>query len=633
MTAVAATGKLARMAWWRRDEPEARAGAGSESAGAPPPLRRESAAERYRCADIAAVPGGDGEILVHRRGHETHLLPESTVDLLQRCATFRTLDDHCRALIRGLHLDASLHAPVRQELERLVALDLLTAHSQAWREAVAAHGAETTPRPPAITTVAIVTCDRPEAAIRSMESVIEAARRHGRQPALVISDDSRDPAKAARLSHEIGRLAADYPAITLVGRAEHERLATTLLREMGDDHEVREALHFALFGMPGQTTPGANRNALLLHQAGTAFLSLDDDTLCRLAPAPEGAQGLRLSSRPDPSRFWFYPDRDAALAVSEWQPIDPLALHEGYLGHTAAACVAALTDPAGLDLDEADGPLVRRSATGGRVAVTATGLAGDSGMVSPAYYLTLRGPSRERLLADYATLRDTRAVVRAVTRPTLSTASFLMTPCVGLDATTLLPPFLPAGRNEDGVFAHTLRTVSPDALIAHLPWVICHDPPEPRDFPPDARHLPLTSLSVAQAVILCLTATPLGPGGDPASRLAHAGRGLQEIAALPDPDLQELLYLQRLAQIGHHIAHLDESLRLYDDGPAAWADDLTTAIAAGREGLLRPEDCLPAELRDQDQPLAATRDLLRRFGLLLEVWPAVFAAARRLNAA
>jgi hypothetical protein len=622
-------GKLAAMGWWRRkggrDEDEA-TGAGGRPA---PPGR--TADERYRAADVVAIPAGSGEALVYRRGSPaSHLLPESAVDLLQRCTPFRTLDDHCRALIRDLHLDTSLHAPVRDELERLATLGLLTSHAQAWREAVAAHGAETEGMGPPISTVAIVTSDRPEAALRCVASVIAAVRRHDHEAAVVVSDDSRDPTHAARLRHEIGRLAADYLDLTHVGRAERDRLATALLRELGDDRELRETLHFTLFGSDGQITPGANRNVLLLHQAGKPFLSLDDDTLCRLAPAPGSEEGLALSSLPDPSQFWFYPDRDAALAA-EWQEVDPLALHEGYLGRTAAACVAALADPAGLDLDQADDPLLRRMAAGGRVAVTTTGLAGDSGMASPAYYLILRGPGRDRLLADYPVNRDTRAVVRAVTRPTLSTSPFLMTPCVGLDTSRLLPPFLPVGRNEDGVFAQLLRTVAPDALVAHLPWAISHDPPEQRAFEVGALHLPLTALSTAQAVILALTAAPLTPGGDPATRLAHAGRVLQEMADLPDGDLLEWLYLQRLAQIGRHIAHLDESLRLYDGGPAAWMEDVTAAIATGREGLLRPEECLPAELGQPGERLAATRDLLHRFGLLLVAWPALFAAARRIR--
>jgi hypothetical protein len=206
-----------------------------------------------------------------------------------------------------------------------------------------------------------------------------------------------------------------------------------------------------------------------------------------------------------------------------------------------------------------------------------------------------------------------------------------MTPCVGLDASRLLPPFLPVGRNEDGVFAQLLRTVAPDALVAHLPWAISHDPPEQRAFEVGALHLPLTALSTAQAVILALTAAPLTPGGDPATRMVHAGSALLAIADLPDGDLLEWLYLQRLAQIGRHIAHLDESLRLYDGGPAAWMEDVTAAIATGRGGLLRPEECLSAELGQPGERLAATRDLLHRFGLLLELWPAVFAAARRLD--
>ena len=631
MTGTAGAGKLTPMSWWRRQR-------GQEASGATEPVvqptpRRGDAEERYRAADVVAIPAGGGEALAYRRGcQSSHLLPESAVDFLRRCTTFRTLDDHCRELIRDLRLDASLHDPVRDELEQLATLGLLTTHGQIYKEAVAAHGAEKRPAPRVISTVAVVTCDRPDAAMRCVTSVIEAARRHGRSPAIVVSDDSRDAANAARLHEALERRRAEYPAITHIGRGERAQLSTALASAIGDDRGIRETIQFALFGDPGQITPGASRNALLLHRAGKPFVSLDDDTLCRVAPAPGLEDGLSLSSLPDPSQFWFYPDRQVALADPDWQPVDPLALHDRFLGRTAAACIAALEDPGGLDLDDADGPLLSRVGAGDRVAVTTTGLAGDSGMVSPTYYFTLRGPSRERLLADYATFRESRAVVRTVTRPTLSTGGFLMTPCVGLDTTNVLPPFLPVGRNEDGVFAQALRTVSPDALVGHLPWAIYHDPPETRGFAPDARHAPLTTLSLAQAIILCLSAAPLGRGGDPATRLERAGRLLRETASLADGDLLELLYLQRLAQIGHHLAHLDESLHLYGGRPPSWADDLNAAIAASRSGLNRPEDLLPVDPGDSTTGrLGAVRDLLHRFGLLLEAWPALFEAALCLS--
>jgi len=619
------------MGWWRRDEPEERADTEAESAATPQPPPPGLAAERYRCADVAAIPAGDGEVLVHVHGGATHALTEGAFDLLRRCTPFRTLDDHWRTLARDLNLDHGLRAPVREELVRLADLGLLIPHSQIWRDAVAGHAAGPGPERPAITAVAVLTCDRPDAARRCVMSVIDAARRHGRTPAIVVSDDSRDPAAAASLRREVTGLAADYPSVTHAGRAERVAFLDDLAREAGGDPDLYDALRFALLSEVDEVTPGANRNYLLLRHAGSPFLSLDDDTVCRLAPLPGHEGGLALSAAPDPTQFWFYPDRDAARDGVDWQEVDPLAAHEGFLGRTAATCVAALPDPDALDLDDADGALLRQLSTGSRVAVTAAGLAGDSGMASPSYYLALRGPSRERLIADYETSRETRAVARGVTRPTLSTGGFLMTPCTGLDATTLLPPFLPVGRNEDGVFSQTLRTVAPDALIAHLPWAIDHDPPEMRAFAPETRHAVLSSLPLAQAVSLSLSPTPLGPGGDPATRLQWAGRALQETAALPDPDLMEFLYLQRLAQIGRHIAHLDESLRLYDGGPEAWVDGLTAAIAAAREGLRRPEDLLPAHLGDPAQQLAAARDLLRGFGRLLETWPALFAAARRLN--
>src|SRR5262249_29491360 len=155
-------------------------------------------------------------------------------------------------------------------------------------------------------------------------------------------------------------------------------------------------IRFALFGDERcNVSVGANRNCLLLDTLGSLAFSADDDTLCRSAVAPDHEDTALVSSSYDPTEFRFFADRASALDSMTFAAADFLAAHEALLGR-AVADVTGCPD------------------SGGRVALTMPGLAGDSGMGSSRYYLALTGASRERLLASEETYRSalrTRAVV------------------------------------------------------------------------------------------------------------------------------------------------------------------------------------------------------------------------------
>jgi hypothetical protein len=156
------------------------------------------------------------------------------------------------------------------------------------------------------------------------------------------------------------------------GRKKKSRFAAALAAESAVPPEI---IRFALFGDERCTrSTGANRNALLLDAAGSLVLAVDDDTLCRIAPAPGSEAGLSFFSGYDPSEFWFFPDRGGATESVSFAGIDVLGCHEALLG-------SAVDGLGGL------------AETSGRVVMTLNALVGDSGMASPRYYLTLTGAS------------------------------------------------------------------------------------------------------------------------------------------------------------------------------------------------------------------------------------------------
>src|SRR5690349_15252336 len=84
--------------------------------------------KRYRCTDMISFPAGVGAVLAYNRINQSAvLLPSSDFELLNRCNTFKTLDEHAQTLASELKhdqliADLSTHAvsaPVGRFLKRV----------------------------------------------------------------------------------------------------------------------------------------------------------------------------------------------------------------------------------------------------------------------------------------------------------------------------------------------------------------------------------------------------------------------------------------------------------------------------------------------------------------------------------
>ncbi len=121
-------------------------------------------------------------------------------------------------------------------------------------------------------------------------------------------DDSLSAGAEERTRAALQELADRFKTrIRYAGRKEKSRFAAALAAESA---VPREIVDFALFGDAScERSTGANRNCLLLDTAGSLLLSVDDDTLCQIAGAPERETELSFFSGYDPTELWFFPDR------------------------------------------------------------------------------------------------------------------------------------------------------------------------------------------------------------------------------------------------------------------------------------------------------------------------------------
>lgn len=464
-----------------------------------------------------------------------------------------------------------------------------------------------------------MTRDRLPSLVACLESYLGNCRRHARSPEFVVADDSSIAEAPDRTKAALRELADRYNApIRYAGRQEKSRFAAALAAESAVSREI---IDFALFGDERcALSTGANRNSLLLDAADTLMLAVDDDTLCRIAAEPEDKAALTFFSGYDPTEFWFFPDRGRATQSVRLVDVDVLGCHEALLG----SAVADL----GVDAE-----------TSGRVAMTLHGLVGDSGMASPRYYLTLTGASRDRLVVSpqaYRSAFESREVVRSVRQPTITAGPFCMTTFVGLDNRLLLPPFFPVQRNSDGIFGIMLRKCMHGSHVAFLPWILLHAPEPPRMFVPDEMWADAATVRMADIVIACVLAHEMRTGHvTTATRWTDLGKHLRWLGSLSYPDFEAWVRTTQHVRNFAFITALHGQLQTYGASPGFWADDVKRMIEVMSKASTDADYLVPQDLRqgrDADTARRLGQELVGKFGELLEAWPTLVDAAKRLRA-
>jgi hypothetical protein len=467
---------------------------------------------------------------------------------------------------------------------------------------------------------------------RCLASYAENGCRFGRSHEYVVADSSDSPDTRHANRGVLEALRARYGiVVSYAGPEERARFAESLCRHAGFPPEV---VQFALLGAdPHPVRTGANRNALLLHAVGDLLLQVDDDTVCSLAPAPEAGGGLRLSSFIDPTEFWFFREGEPALPPGGFRDEDFLGLHEQLLGRDVGACLGRTdADAALLDLDTAGVNFFRKlQSWAARVLVTATGVVGDSGVESSFYFLLLDGPSRARLLRnerDYRFALASHQLMRSVTRLTVCEGGAMcMGLNLGLDNRGLLPPFMPVGRNQDGIFAAVLRSCCPGAFQGFLPWLVQHL----RQTPRPAGDLASSAAQVSSGHVLTLLASTYTPGyvrGNVGANLRALGGTLAALGEAARPDFEEVVRLHLWGHANGVTGRLEALQRKYGGQPGFWAADVRHILASVGGALSDPGYPLLADWpAGGGDALAALQQTLGRFGRLLEIWPDMVTAA------
>jgi hypothetical protein len=402
------------------------------------------------------------------------------------------------------------------------------------------------------------------------------------------------------------------------------------------------ARHFAAIGVAPDLldnclcsgTAGASRNVLLLLSAGEHLLMIDDDMRWTTWRAPDGGPRLAFGGHDDPRITRFFSSRKDAVQAVAARSADLLSLHDAVLGTTARQL---LVDD--IDLTTTCSHLLHAICGGDTsptIRVSMMGVAGDAGIYCP--YQFLLGDAAARAVAlrsnDMCRLALTSREMHRVAPATVVTHDpRCMAGCMALTNELLLPPFMPLGTNEDGIFGAALAACDADSLFAHLPWGVIHDSPRPAFRSPSGipsvnqTRLADLTLPVIRLLHLQIAAAP-----SCALRLRHLSDIFTEIGTLGSSafraTLRRILTSERCRQIDQFEALSTSSTAPYWK---AAADDFRIAAV---HTLTQPDFLCPIELQSYGSVEgceAATQRFFQAFGEWLHIWPDIWQHARDMT--
>lgn len=529
---------------------------------------------------------------------------------LGRCQGVRSLHDHiAHAWTTGLSPSPTA---VADAVDSLVAYGLLRPLAAASQDEHTGHRSRGS-----LDTVAIITANRPLALSKALAHL----RNNRPHPFKVIVIDGSGPAGDTTTAG-LGAV-KDSSSVTYIDASAAARLRDGL----ASAGIPRAVVDFGL--SPGGI--GSGRNLALFLTAGRPLLMQDDDVVARLWTNDKAEDGLSLGGHTDERAWGFFESRSEVHASIRNVGGDILAAHDAALGLSLDELIRQSEH---VDYEHACAHMVAalHSAENRTLRVTFAGLAGDAARYCSHGPLFLAGPTRQQLWdneAQFARAISSREVTVIARRLTVTHDPACVGYCMGVDNTRLVPPFMPVGRNEDGVWGATLAYVDPHALYGHLPVGIRHDSARPSRY-----HEPMASARQSRAAdFLLFVVTRMAPATfatNPAARLRRLGRLFEEAGALPESDFKALV---AEAKIGMMAQVLTQAEAVASDPacPQHWRQATEEYRRAFRESVVRPEYFLPIEFaNDSLDGFQRMQQFVADFGAFLTWWPEIWDAGQSM---
>jgi len=434
------------------------------------------------------------------------------------------------------------------------------------------------------------------------------------------SKKARNESRSRSVVSSIGR--STGRDITFVGRPEAQTIRR-VLSQIIDPHLVD------LVVRPGAS---GNRNLIILLSRGENVLLIDDDVVCDVWRPRSLRRGFGLCGHTEERDIAFYKTRTAVRDLLVPATVDLLQVHETALGRQ----VKTLADIGPLTITGTACDHVRQAARGrraARVRMTLSGIAGDAGVNYPDRFLFSTGQWAMVLKRGHDVLDralNYREICKIANRYLLMHEVSCMAACMGLSNRWLVPPFLPVGRNEDGLFGAMLSAIDSSTVSCHVPYAVFHYSARPPRYArsrfPSAKETRAADLLISLVHLWRRTAET----GQPRRQLARLGDWLRELAGLDQRSFIELVTVAVLTTRERELARIETMVEPNSDWPAYWKQTLRAYRRELLKNLPLAEFPQPIEFRRASTRAKGWEDFqqfVRSSAELLIAWPKVWQTA------
>lgn len=584
----------------------------------------------YALMDVKPLNLGENRaLLIHEHSGAQLLVAMQVATSLHALSTFRTMDGHVEVLMRTVPELKDQEEDVRRVLGMVKDAGLLTtADTVCARLKTPSAKRELAP-----TRVFIMTCDRPQAIERLLQSMVMAGnlRRHEE---FFLVDDSRDPANVELNRDLVRQFNLTSPVdMRYVGRDEQAQLVQGIAAQLPGSEQHLEFL-VGTERWAGYKTYGRTRTFCLLLSVGRRAIVLDDDIVCAAVVTPHREEGVAFKS----SRMSdFYESEQDMLSKTRREDFDPLSGHALCLGMGMGDALVALgaKDLQPQDLKGANSLFLSQWDADSPVLVTQAGTVGDPGSPTCNWLYMLDRESAERLLAlpgGLDTALQRHHFWRGQQQPAFSKMAYI-SQMTGLDNATYLPPYFPVFRGEDSLFGAMVEHLHPRATVLEYDWAVPHlpfDVAERREEAPPSSGRGYFSM---EKYITDRTLYESGVGFQ--TRLERMVLLLRELSESSDDGLMTIFR----TEVAEYQRNQEESLtgKLQDgtQRPQRWVDYLQQSVANLREAMglparLQSVASMPEDISDQ-QILDTFRQYTGEYAGALEAWEGIRQASAEVT--
>jgi len=423
-------------------------------------------------------------LVINRQNGNQQIMTPQVVEGLKTCTEFKTIEAHAAHLAATRPELSGKQAMAASALGQLEAAGMLIHAGD-----ICARLAQPAPRQLPATRVFIITCDRPTAVERLLDSMLQAGKL-SQHNALFLVDDSRDPGNRAANREAVAKFnLTSAREMYYVGQEAQQSLLAGLTGAL-PAHAGGIAFLLDRSRWQGKKTYGRSRTLCLLLSVGYRALVMDDDILCQAMLPPISDSGLGIGSG-GMRKATFYPDQQALRNSARPAGFDPLSGHASLLGSTLGTALQSVNNGALAEsqLGNINAALANVLRADSPILVTQCGSLGDTGTGGANWALYLGDDSVERLLQAPHGMKaalENRLNWLGSARPNFFKMPF-MSQLTGLDNSHLLPPYFPAFRGEDSLFGAMLVAMHHHSMALEYPWSVPHVPIETRSFSMDER--------------------------------------------------------------------------------------------------------------------------------------------------